>query len=260
MTTKQFLTVSSLSAVICLAVAGAIVRLSVSPAPAPAPVPSPAPNPAPAPPAPVVPPAAIAQQKAKLKLSDGRTATFWFAASGSSLQCTAAIGLDQVLSYELVPAEDPAPVPAPAPDPIPTPIPTPIPNPTPTPAPTPQATSNLRVLFLYDPLTLIDMSPDRQAILGSPALRSYLDKHCPAERGCTAEICPLTKTPSYRFLPTNTDVSRLPPVWQQTYRAAAGKPSPWILATNEAGQTIIDRTWPTTVNETLKLLQKYGGD
>ena len=138
---------------------------------APAPVPSPAPNPAPAPPAPVVPPAAIAQQKAKLKLSDGRTATFWFAASGSSLQCTAAIGLDQVLSYELVPAEDPAPVPAPAPDPIPTPIPTPIPNPTPTPAPTPQATSNLRVLFLYDPLTLIDMSPDRQAILGSPALR-----------------------------------------------------------------------------------------
>ncbi len=174
MTTKQFLTVSSLSAVICLAVAGAIVRLSVSPAPAPAPVPSPTPNPAPAPPAPVVPPAAIAQQKAKLKLSDGRTATFWFAASGSSLQCTAAIGLDQVLSYELVPAEDPAPVPAPAPDPIPTPIPTPIPNPTPTPAPTPQATSNLRVLFLYDPLTLIDMSPGRQAILGSPALRARI--------------------------------------------------------------------------------------
>ncbi len=49
-------------------------------------------------------------------------------------------------------------------------------------------------------------------------------------------------------------------MWQQTYRAAAGKPSPWILATNEAGQTVIDRVWPTTVNETLKLLQKYGGD
>jgi hypothetical protein len=254
MTTKQFLTATSLSAVLCFAVAGAIVRLTVSPTPAPAPVPSPTPAPVPAPPAPVVPPATIAQQKAKLKLTDGRTATFWFAASGNSLQCTAAIGLDQVLSYALVPAEDPSPTPAPAPDPIPTPM------PTPTPAPTPQATSNLRVLFLYDPLTLVDMSPDRQAILGSAVLRSYLDKHCPAERGCTAEICSLTKTPSYRFLPTNTDVSRLPPVWQQTYRAAAGKPAPWLLATNEAGQTVIDRSWPTTVNETLKLLKKYGGD
>jgi hypothetical protein len=118
------------------------------------------------------------------------------------------------------------------------------------------------VLFLYDPLTLLDMPPEKQAILASPKLRSYLDEHCPVESGCAAGVCPLTasKTPSYRFLPTRADVSRLSPVWQQTYRSMAGKAAPWMLATNEAGHTVIDQSWPATVEETLKLLKKYGGE
>ena len=268
MTTKQFWTSTGLSTVICVAVVGAVFKTLISPEPAPpAPPPAPVPRRTPFPcrPTPDVPMASIAEQSAKLKLSDGRTATFRFAVSGGTLSCTAAIGLDQVLAYDLVPVGDPSP-PDPAPTPAPTPTPTP-PNPPapspqpPAPTPRPAAEQSARPVPLRSGLTLIDMPPGQQAILASPELRSYLDKHCPLESGCAAGVCPLTagKTPSYRFLPTGADVSRLSPVWQQTYRAAAGKAPPWILATNKAGQTVIDQAWPATVEETLKLLQKYGG-
>ena len=117
------------------------------------------------------------------------------------------------------------------------------------------------MLFTYDPLTLIDVPPAQQAILASPELRSYLDKHCPLESGCAGGRCPLTagKTASYRFLPGNADVSRLAPVWQQTMACAAGKPVPWLIAINEAGQAVIDQAWPASVEETLMLLRKFGG-
>jgi hypothetical protein len=276
MTARQFWISTSVSTVICVAIVAAVLKALRSPSPAPSPSP-PIPAPAPVPcPTPDVPAAGIAQQRARLKLSDGRTATFQFAlvAPGipgrGTLSCTAAVGLDQVLSYDLVPVggplpPDPAPVPTPpgptppSPSPTPTPPIPPLPSPQP-PAPLPPP-SSLRVLFLYDPLTLIDMPPEKQAILASPVLRSYLDKHCPLESGCASGMCPLTasKTPSYRFLPANVDVSRLSPVWQQTYRATAAKTPPWMLATNEAGQTVIDRAWPGTVEETLALLQTYGG-
>ncbi len=135
--------------------------------------------------------------------------------------------------------------------------------PSPAPPPIPPTPSNLRVLFLYDPLTLIDMPPAQQAILTSPELRSYLDKHCLLESSCVASSCPLdeaTKTPSYRFVPKSADVSHLTPVWQQTCQAAAGKPVPWMLVVNESGQTVIDQSWPATVSETLKLLKMFGGE
>jgi hypothetical protein len=191
----------------------------------------------------------IAVQKARLKLDDGRTATFRFTTAEGKLHCSAAVGLDQVLSYELVPETEPAP---------PEPPPVPQPNPPLPPSPAP---GNLRVLFLYDPAKRGDMSPNQQAILTSPELRGYLDRHCPMEGGCADGACRLTaiKTPSYRFLPSSANVSGLSPVWRQTFRAAAGKVPPWLLATNEAGQTVIDRPWPANVTDTMKLLREFGG-
>jgi hypothetical protein len=255
MTAKQFWISTSLGTVIGVAVVGVAVkaplwRLPVPPPPAPIP----APGPVPQPPIPDVQATGIAEQKAKLKLSDGRTATFRFTVSGNTLSCTAAVGLDQVLAYNLAPVGDPSP-----PDPAPLPTP-PGPNPPP-PTPSPPAACTLRVLFLYDPMALNEMPPAQQAILAAPELRSYLDRHCPVESGCAAGVCPLaaSKTPSYRFLPANTDVSRLSPVWQQTCRAAAAKAAPWMLATNTAGQTVIDQAWPGTVEETLTLLKNFGG-
>ena len=265
MTAKQLWASAALAALGSLIVIGTIALLTPHANKPADPTPAPAPAPAPAPPPPDL-PVTIAVQRAKLKLSDGRTATFTFSAGNSPLTCTAAIGLDEVLAYELVPAEDPLPDPVPSPTPTPTPAPSPdpvVPSPRPpVPVPTPPAASNLRVMFLYDPLLLTGLPPGRQAILTSPELRSYLDKHCPLEYGCANGVCPLTaaKTPSYRFLPTNADVSRLPPVWQQAYRWTAGKAVPWLVATNEAGQTVIDQAWPADVEETLKLLQKFGGE
>ena len=252
MTAKQLWGATALVVLGSLIVLGAIVPTALRPAPA-DPTPAPPPSPNPQTPAP-----SIAVQKAKLKLSDGRTATFLFSVSAGSLTCTAAIGLDEVLGYALAPISDPAP-PQPGPTP-PGPTP-PLPAPTPPPTPPAPAASNLRVLFVYDPLTLIDVPPGQQAILASPELRAYLDKHCPLESGCAGGACPLAaaRTPSYRFLPAHADVSRLAPVWQQTYRFAAGKAVPWMIAVDEAGQTVIDQAWPASVAETLKLLQKFGG-
>ncbi len=251
MTTKRFWISISISALICLLLAGAIIKMIVWPAPSPSPAPTPVVPPLPGP---LPEGIGIAQQKAKLQLGDGRTATFRFAVSAGTLSCAAAVGLDQVLCYDLVQVVDPAP-----PNPAPTP-PGPQP-PAPTPLPTPVA-GNLRVLLLDDPLALIDMPTGQQAILTSPSVRAYLDQHCPLESGCASGRCPLIstiKTPSYRFLPTSADTSRLSPVWQQTCKAAAGKPAPWIIAVNEAGQSVIDQAWPASVEDTLALLRKFGG-
>ena len=171
------------------------------------------------------------------------------------LTCAAAIGLDEVLGYTLTPVSDPARPPGTADRPD-----SASPNP-PTPGLQRRRPTNLRVLFTYDPLTRTDVPPGQQAILTSPELRSYLDKHCPLESGCASGRCPLTagKIASYRFLPANADVSRLAPVWQQTAAAAAGKPVPWMIAVNESGQTVIDQAWPASVEEALALLRKFGG-
>ncbi len=126
MTTKQFWTATSLSTLLCLSLVGTLLKALLSPPPtasAPAPISAP----------PLDLPAAIAVQKAKLQLTDGRTATFRFATAGGSLICTAAVGLDQILTYNLVPVGDP-----PLPDPAPSPAPGPAPGPNPGPAPDPR--------------------------------------------------------------------------------------------------------------------------
>ena len=196
--------------------------------------------------------------KARLALSDGRTATFAFNASAGTLTAHAAIGLDQECNYALLPLMDPLP-----PTPLPTPTPGPAPQPNPPqprpPAPQPQA-SNLRVLFTYDPATLADMPLPRQAILAAPQLRGYLEKHCPLESNCQTECVRCVR--AHRVL-------SLPPRHGRRFRAAGGvarhlqrrpnKARAWLLVVNEAGQTVVDQTWPGSVEETLTLLEKFGG-
>jgi len=145
MTTKQFWTATALSTLICLAIAGTLLKPLLLPLPGPQAA-SPPPIPIPAPPQPPTPdvPVAIAAQKAKLRLADGRTATFRFATTGGSLICTAAVGLDQILTYNLVPAAEP-----PTPDPAPAPNPSPAPDPTPSP-PNPTKTAATMAIIVYD--------------------------------------------------------------------------------------------------------------
>jgi hypothetical protein len=118
------------------------------------------------------------------------------------------------------------------------------------------------VLFTYDPTMLAALSPARQAILASPVLRTYLEKHCPMESNCAGGVCPINAahTASYRFLFATAEVSQLPAVWQGIFNAARPKPAPWLLVVNEAGQTVIDQPWPDDVDATLALLKKFGGE
>ncbi len=62
----------------------------------------------------------LAAQKARLALSDGRTATFAFVTTAGTLTAHAAVGLDQECNFALVPLADP-PLPGPEPTPQPAP-------------------------------------------------------------------------------------------------------------------------------------------
>ena len=79
---------------IAIALIAAMVKVFVGHVPLPSPTPSPIPVPEPQP---SVQLSSIAPQKARLQLSDGRTAMFLFALSAGKLSCTAAVGLDQGL-------------------------------------------------------------------------------------------------------------------------------------------------------------------
>jgi hypothetical protein len=147
-------------------------------------------------------------------------------------------------------------------EPIPTPVP-PDPKPPKPPEPQPPApipSGTLRVLFLYDPMQFALLPPAQQRILGDPALRAYLNAHCPLE--CPTGACPLNvagKSPSYLFLPDSADVSGLNPVWQKTIAAAGKVQVPWLYVVDSKGAVIVNQPWPSTVDETIELLKKYGG-
>ena len=208
-----------------LAVIGAILKTLICARAGPTPVPTP-------PPVPLLlradagrpTPVAIAQQKAKLEAQRRPHGDFPVRrAPAARSACTAAVGLDQVLGYDLVPARRSAAAGPPCRRRLrQSAAPTPSPR---RPRRRPPTPSNLRVLFLYDPLTLIDMPPEKQAILAVAGVAIVPRQALPAGKRLRGGMCPLTagKTPSYRFLPINADVSRLSPVWQQTYRCGGGE-------------------------------------
>ena len=263
MTTKQLWISTGLSTVLCVAVAGAVLKVHTSPPPSPSPAPTPAPPPSPAPdpvpsPTPDA-PAAIAQQRARLKLSDGRTATFQFTVSAGTLCCTAAIGLDEVLCYDLVPVGDPAP---------PEPVPTPAPNPPVPPVPQSPAAGararNARQPAGAVPLRSVDAhrhaareagDPDvaRVAIVPRQALsvgKRLRRRDVPFDRRQDA-LLPL---PAHACRRVAID-ARLAADLSLDVREGGALD----VATNEAGQTVIDQAWPGTVEETLALLKQFGG-
>ncbi len=42
-------------------------------------------------------------------------------------------------------------------------------------------------------------------------------------------------------------------------KAVAARPTPWMIAVDEAGQTVIDQAWPANVGECLELLRRHAG-
>jgi hypothetical protein len=148
------------------------------------------------------------------------------------------------------------------PDPNP---PTPNPNPVnPINPPSPVITAGpIRVLFTYDPMKMDSLTAAQKNILTSPVIRAYLDAHCPKESGCYGGSCPLqaTPAPSYLFMTPSADIRQLAPIWQEVWKVVNSSAAFKVYIWDQAkGTSLATQDWPASVDDTLTLLKKYGGN
>lgn len=127
---------------------------------------------------------------------------------------------------------------APNPPPIDPVVPTPV---------DPITTGKLQILIVEDPALRASIDPEQIAIMDGLAVREYAKTHCSASDG----------TPDFRVLSVRQDLSSSPK-WIQTAFAECGEPLPFLIASN--GKSGHAGPLPKTINETLTLLKKYGGE
>ncbi len=140
----------------------------------------------------------------------------------------------------------------------PVPPPPPVP-PTPPKPPTPIPGAGFRVLILEE------TASTNRDVVSSTALRDYLIRKC--VKG------PDGKTPEFRILDddfTVEQLSTMAPNWKEAYLTAKEHSSkdkdgrvvspqlPWLIVSD--GKSGESRPLPATVDETLAVLRKYGGD
>lgn len=135
---------------------------------------------------------------------------------------------------------------APTPPPPP---PGPTPDPTPTPTPDPIVGEGLNVLFVYEKDDLAKLPSAQLAALYSAEVTDYLNAKC--AKGSDG------KTPEWRKWDQNQDVSKAPAAWKAAL-ARPRKSLPWVsISTTRA---TFEGPLPATVEDTLALLRKYGGN
>lgn len=134
------------------------------------------------------------------------------------------------------------------PGPVP-PGPTP-PGPTPPtpPGPAPIPTTGLRVLFVFESKDLTKYTPQQKSILYGDTVRSYLTAKC--AKG------PDGVTPEARFFDKDQNVANESKIWQEAMKRPRGS-TPWILIST--GTEGYEGPLPATVEETMTLLKRYGG-
>lgn len=137
----------------------------------------------------------------------------------------------------------PPPVPPVPPGPVP-PVP-PVP-PGPTPSPAPIEGDGLRVLFVWDDEKALPAS--MHATMYGALVRKYLWAKCPKGPDGT--------TPEFRVYPANTDGTTAEPRWAKAF-ARPRASLPWIVISD--GKSGYEGPLPATPEETLKLIQKWGG-
>jgi len=123
----------------------------------------------------------------------------------------------------------------------------PIP-PTPPQPPAPIPGDGLRVLMIYDAEALGKLPAGQREVLYSETLRGWLREH-------TAKG-PDGKSPEWRALPANEDMSAESKTWQDAMKRDR-KLLPWLIISN--GKTGYEGPLPASMDETMKLLQKYAG-
>ena len=127
--------------------------------------------------------------------------------------------------------------------------PTPPIPPDPTPDTIPIPLDGFRVLIVYEQKDLAKLPKEQVSILTSQTIRQYFNLKC--VKGADG------KTPESRIWDKDTDVSADSEHW----RKALARPRtglPWILIST--GKTGYEGPLPANVDDTLKLLKKYGGE
>lgn len=143
----------------------------------------------------------------------------------------------------------------------------PNPPPEPKPAVAPIAIDGLSVLIMEE---TAKRTPEIAMIIFSDRVRSYLNSHCAPVQG------KLTK--EWWMIDQDTDVSGLPKAWQDAKKRAVASvaswkptidaigqlqgpasPLPWIIISNTKG-TSYEGPLPATIDETVALLKKHGGE
>jgi hypothetical protein len=133
----------------------------------------------------------------------------------------------------------------------PQPPPKPVDPVTPTPKPVepsiaPIPADGLHVLIVYETEDIL--SGKQNSILYGKTIRDYLDSHC--AKG------PDGKTSQARIWDKDTDASGESKLWQDALKRPR-QSIPWIIVSN--GKEGFEGPLPATVDETLTLLRKYGG-
>jgi hypothetical protein len=105
-----------------------------------------------------------------------------------------------------------------------------------------------RVLMVYESADLSQLSEAQKSVLYSTKIRQYLNAKC--SKGADG------KTPDYRIIDQDTDVSGDANWWQEAMKRER-KSLPWLVISN--GKTGFEGPLPKSVDEALAVLKKYGG-
>jgi hypothetical protein len=119
----------------------------------------------------------------------------------------------------------------------------------PPPDPAPIAQPGLRVLVVYETAELSKMPAGQRAVIYDRRVREYLNAKCP--------VGPDGKTREWRIWDKDVDTAGKSKLWQNAMRRPR-KSTPWILISTKIEG--YEGPLPATVDETLALIKRYGGE
>jgi hypothetical protein len=139
-----------------------------------------------------------------------------------------------------VTAGDVPPGPGPGPGPVP-------PGPDPDPFANSRAAPGLKCLIVVETSDLSKLPPSQVTVLTAAAVRQYLNAKCVKEG----------TQPAWRVWDRDVSTANESPLWQKAFAKVPRDKVPWVLIGD--GTRGYSGPLPATVDETIKLLTKFGG-
>lgn len=184
------------------------------------------------------PPELLAQMRGKVVKAD-RDGRYRLEAWNAKGDAASDIAVCVVVVGDVPPGPAPGP-PGPTPPVPPTPVP-------PTPGPAPIPADGFRALFVVESADLGRLPRGQAAVLTAQSVRDYLNARCAKDAN---------GWPGWRVWDQHVDPSAEAAHWKAAM-ARPRKSLPWLALSN--GKTGWEGPLPATVEETLKLLQQFGG-